>query len=199
MKKNKIFIQIASYRDPQLLPTIKDCLENANNPNNLVFSIAWQHSKEDIWDNLDEFKNDRRFKIIDIDYKESKGACWARNFLQQQYDGEEYTLQLDSHHRFIKNWDVELIKMIKQLQKKGHKKPLLTGYMLPEASVQKFLMILIIIFMVKRYLLVLEHIHGDMIYFIHTKLLFGMNIHVRVGQNNGMMTQYGLQETMNVI
>jgi hypothetical protein len=30
--------------------------------------------------------------------------------------------------RFAPNWDKEMIKMIKQLQKKGHKKPLLTGY-----------------------------------------------------------------------
>jgi hypothetical protein len=30
--------------------------------------------------------------------------------------------------RFEKNWDDEMIKMIKKLQKKGHKKPLLTGY-----------------------------------------------------------------------
>ena len=126
--KNAIFIQIASYRDPQLVPTIKDCLKNAKYPKNLVFSIAWQHSEENKWDNLDEFKGDPRFKIIDIPYKESKGACWARHALQQQYNGEKYTLQLDSHHRFVKNWDVELISMVKQLQKKGHKKPLLTSY-----------------------------------------------------------------------
>jgi glycosyltransferase involved in cell wall biosynthesis len=128
MKENKIFIQIASYRDPQLIPTIKDCLLNAKYPENLVFSIAWQHSKDDVWDNLDNFKDDPRFKIIDIDYKNSQGACWARNSLQKNYDGEEYTLQLDSHHRFIKNWDEELINMIKQLKEKGHEKPLLTGY-----------------------------------------------------------------------
>ncbi len=128
MRNEKIFIQIASYRDPQLVPTIKDCIQNAKNPENLVFSIAWQHSPEDEWDNLDEFKDDSRFKILDIDYKDSQGACWARNQLQQQYDGEGYTLQLDSHHRFIENWDEELIGMVKQLQKKGHKKPLLTGY-----------------------------------------------------------------------
>ncbi len=115
---NKIFIQIASYRDPQLIPTIKDCIDKAKYPENLVFSIAWQHSNEDVWDNLDEFKNDKRFKIIDINHKESQGACWARNLLQQKYDGEEYTLQLDSHHRFVENWDVECIDMIKQLQGK---------------------------------------------------------------------------------
>lgn len=85
MGNGKIFIQIASYRDPQLVPTIKDCIKNAKNPKKLVFSIAWQHSTEDLWDNLDEFKDDKRFKVVDIDYKESKGACWARNQLQQNY------------------------------------------------------------------------------------------------------------------
>jgi hypothetical protein len=128
LNNGKIFVQIASYRDPELLPTLKDCLINAENPDNLVFSIAWQHSEDDEWDNLDEFKNDPRFKIIDINYKRSKGVCWARNLLQQQYNNEEYTLQLDSHHRFTKNWDTELILELKKLQEKGYKKPMLTGY-----------------------------------------------------------------------
>jgi glycosyltransferase involved in cell wall biosynthesis len=129
MEENKkIFIQIASYRDPELIPTLRDCIEKSDNPDNLVFSICWQHSKDDEWDNLDEFKDDSRFKIIDVDYTESKGACWARNTLQQQYDGEQYTLQLDSHHRFIKGWDTELINMLEDLRTKGHEKPLLTSY-----------------------------------------------------------------------
>ena len=129
--QNKIFIQIAAYRDPELLPTLRDCIANADHPENLVFSIAWQHSNEDAWDNLDEFKDDPRFKVLDINYKDSKGACWARNLLQQQYDREDYTLQLDSHHRFIKGWDTECINMILDLQSKGYPKPLLTGYISP--------------------------------------------------------------------
>lgn len=129
MEENKkIFIQIASYRDPELLNTLRDCIEKSKYPDNLVFSIAWQHSEQDGWDNLDEYKDDPRFKIIDINYTESKGACWARNTLQQQYDGEQYTLQLDSHHRFIENWDEELINMLESLREKGHEKPLLTSY-----------------------------------------------------------------------
>jgi hypothetical protein len=126
--KNTIFIQIAAYRDPQLLPTLKDCISKAKYPNNLRFGIAWQHSEADSWDNLDEFKIDDRFKIIDIQHKESQGVCWARNLVQQLYNNEKYTLQLDSHHRFVQDWDVELISMVKDLQKKGHKKPLLTSY-----------------------------------------------------------------------
>jgi hypothetical protein len=125
MTNNKIFIQIASYRDPQLIPTIEDCLANAKTPENLKFCIAWQHDEKE---NLNKYLNDSRFIILDIPYKDSKGACWARNQIQQHYNGERYTLQLDSHHRFIKNWDEELINTIKQLQKEGHRKPLLTSY-----------------------------------------------------------------------
>jgi len=126
---DQIFIQIASYRDPQLIPTIKDCIANAAHPENLIFCIAWQHDEKDGWDNLDEFRTDVRFKIIDIPYQEAKGACWARSLIQRLYNNEKYTLQLDSHHRFVPNWDVECIQMIEQLQNKGHAKPLLTTYL----------------------------------------------------------------------
>jgi hypothetical protein len=124
----KIFIQIASYRDPELIKTIKSAIENAKKPKNLVFAIARQFNPDDKFDDLSEYDKDKRFRILNIPYLESKGACWARHLVQQLYEGEDYTLQIDSHMRFTPNWDDEMIKMIKQLQKKGYKKPLLTGY-----------------------------------------------------------------------
>jgi len=120
-----IFIQIASYRDPQLPHTLDDCIAKAKFPENLRFGIAWQHGPEE---NLDKYKNDTRFKIIDIPYQESEGACWARNKIQQEYNNETYTLQLDSHHRFVPSWDQELIEMLENLRSDGYKKPLLTSY-----------------------------------------------------------------------
>lgn len=125
---NTIFIQIAAYRDPQLSHTLKDMLDKAKYPENLRVGIAWQHSADDAWDNIDQFKSDSRFKIIDINYADSKGVCWARNAVQALYDGEKYTLQLDSHHRFAQNWDETLINMLTDLQKAGHPKPLITAY-----------------------------------------------------------------------
>jgi len=125
---NTIFIQIASFCDPQLIPTIKDMLGNAKYPKNLVFAIARQFNSEDEIDNIDEFRGDKRFKILDIPHTESKGVCWARQLTQQLYSGEKYTLQIDSHMRTVKDWDVILIKMIKDLQKDGYEKPLLTAY-----------------------------------------------------------------------
>ena len=124
----KIFVQIASYRDPELEKTIKSMIENSKKPNNLRIGICRQYHPEDGFDTLDEYRKDKRFRILDILYSDSKGVCWARNQVQQLYGGEEYTLQIDSHMRFEKNWDDTLIKMVKQLQKKGFPKPLLTGY-----------------------------------------------------------------------
>ena len=124
----KIFVQIASYRDPQLVPTLKSMLENAKKPKNLRIGICRQYHPDDKFDSLDEWKDDKRFRVIDVLYSESKGVCWARNAVQQLYKGEEYTLQIDSHMRFEKDWDETLINMVKQLQEKGFEKPLLTSY-----------------------------------------------------------------------
>lgn len=125
---NRIFIQIAAYRDPELKKTIQDCLNNADNPENLRFGICWQHHYKDVWDNLDEYKGDPRFNIIDVDSRKGKGTCWARHMIQHLYCEEEYTLAIDSHMRFVPSWDTKCINMIKQLQEKGHTKPLLTAY-----------------------------------------------------------------------
>jgi hypothetical protein len=121
-----IFIQIASYRDPQLPLTIKDCIKNARYPENLRFCICWQRDETE---NLDEFLHDSRFTILEYHYTVSKGVCWARNKIQQHYNNEIYTLQLDSHHRFVQNWDTILINMIIDLQNKGNQKPLITAYL----------------------------------------------------------------------
>ena len=125
MQADKIFVQIASYRDPELLPTIKDCIEKAKYPERLTFGICWQHSEDDEWDSLNEYKDDPSFTIMDVKWNESKGLCWARHHIQKMYKGEDYTMQIDSHHRFIQDWDEEMINMLKLT---GSKKPLLTAY-----------------------------------------------------------------------
>lgn len=127
-EEDTIFVQIASYRDPQLVPTLDNLFENADFPDNLRVTVAWQTSEEDKWDNLDKYLSDNRVNIIKIPYQEVEGVCWARNLVQQHYKEEKYTLQLDSHHRFVKGWDSILIEMLESLRSKGIKKPLLTSY-----------------------------------------------------------------------
>jgi hypothetical protein len=125
MQQDKIFVQIASYRDPELLPTIKDCIEKAKYPERLTFGICWQHSEDDEWDTLDEYKANPSFTIMDVPWNQSGGLCWARHHIQKMWKGEDYTLQIDSHHRFAQDWDEELIDMMGLT---GSEKPILTAY-----------------------------------------------------------------------
>ena len=37
---------------------------------------------------------------------------FARHMIQRHYNNETYQLQLDSHHRFAKDWDTTLINML---------------------------------------------------------------------------------------
>jgi hypothetical protein len=87
-----IYVSIAAYRDPQLVPTIEDCLAKARHPEQLRFGICWQHGPEET---ALPWAGDPRFRIMDVDWKASRGACWARAELMNRYDGEDYLLQLD--------------------------------------------------------------------------------------------------------
>ena len=44
---NTIFVQIASYRDMELIPTIEDALEQAEFPENITFGVCWQYETEE--------------------------------------------------------------------------------------------------------------------------------------------------------
>jgi hypothetical protein len=116
-----IFVSIASYRDSQLGPTIADCLDKADRPQDLRFGICWQHAPDELF----PFDDDPRFRVIDVDYLASRGVCWARAQIGDLLDGEDWYLQLDSHHRFAPGWDTELIAIAEAAPSA---KPLITTY-----------------------------------------------------------------------
>ncbi|MFM0068989.1 GlcNAc-transferase family protein [Paraburkholderia aspalathi] len=146
--ENTIFVQIASYRDPELVPTLVDLIRRAKNPEVLRIVVCWQHSLEEtlgeFWkcgchkwrvDTSDgwtvhhmEYYGGARIELIDVPHFKTQGACWARNLVQQFYRGERYTLQLDSHHRFVESWDQILIDMLESLRDESPK-PILTTYL----------------------------------------------------------------------
>ena len=130
---SSIYIQIASYRDPDLTNTIADLVKNSSGKHKLRVGVIDQYCEEDnFYDIEKDFKKLKsKHSTLDyekINYRDTKGVCWVRHLLNKKYKREKYTLQLDSHHRFIKDWDLVLIKMLKDLEKEGYKKPLLTTY-----------------------------------------------------------------------
>jgi hypothetical protein len=128
-KLERILIHLPAYREPELIPTIEDALNNAEFPERLVFGICRQFNPEDGFDNLDEFRNDPRFKIKDILYTDAKGLAFARAVINDELlDDEDFVLQLDSHHRFTKNWDSTLLNWYYELKQDGYN-PLICGYL----------------------------------------------------------------------
>lgn len=139
-----IFVSIASYRDPELIPTLHDMIKTAKHPENLNIAIFWQDDKE-----IKTFLNQgmrlikkkkhlgyplhqlkykhARISILSVHYYESKGACWARHMAESLFKNETYFLQIDSHCRFIQDWDHEMITMLNSLRDKSPK-PILSSY-----------------------------------------------------------------------
>ncbi|MEE9414269.1 MAG: GlcNAc-transferase family protein, partial [Acidimicrobiales bacterium] len=109
-----IFVAIAAYRDPELRLTIESCIENADDPSRLTFGVCLQYEvdgprsvRADCLDNVDA-----AIRLLRYPFQRSKGGCWARHLTQSLYDGERYTLQIDSHSRMEPSWDTDLIAMM---------------------------------------------------------------------------------------
>lgn len=122
MDNDQIFISIASYRDPQLVPTVEDLIAKADEPLLLRFGICWQHGNET---SALPFSGDPRFQILDVDWRESRGACWARAEIMKLWRGEQWFFQVDSHCRFASGWDTRLIVMAGRT---GSPKPIISTY-----------------------------------------------------------------------
>ena len=116
MPEDTIFVQIASYRDPELQWTLKDLFEKAKRPENIFVGICHQYDmKGDEDKHLFEipFSYPKQLRIDEVDYRDSQGCCWARNRVQKLWKGEKWTLMIDSHMRFEKDWDEILVKNYK--------------------------------------------------------------------------------------
>ncbi len=124
---DQIYVQIPSYRDCELPATLLDLYRKAAEPERLRVRVVWQFGEgENLPSAVRELPG---LELEAVPHKESKGCNWARRRLQQAWRGEPYTLLLDSHHRFIRYWDRELMAMFRQIKRSGTAKPIITGYL----------------------------------------------------------------------
>lgn len=122
----QIFVQISSYRDQQLPATLDSLLGQASDPDRLRVGICWQHAPHESLPA--RFQRAANIEVIAVDYRSSRGANWARRQVQKRWKGETYSLIIDSHLRFAKNWDRRLIEMFRELKRRNIRKPLITCY-----------------------------------------------------------------------
>jgi plasmid stabilization system protein ParE len=117
-----IFISIAAYRDPELEPTIRDCIARARWPGDLRFGVCWQHGEGEA---RPAILDDPRLRVIAVPWQASGGACWARAEIMKLWDHEDFFLQIDSHHRFVQDWDAMLLE---DAARSGAARPVLSTY-----------------------------------------------------------------------
>lgn len=129
IKPDTIFVSIASYRDDVCLSTIKSIFENAANPKNVFLGICQQNKEDEDQDVQLDNEDNPNIRTIRLKNYEAKGPTWARYLCATLWNGEDYFLQIDSHTKFVKDWDIKCIKMIKDIIDSGKsKKPILSHY-----------------------------------------------------------------------
>ena len=130
-----IFVQIASYRDRQLSHTLESLFDQAARPKQLRVCVCWQHASTELFPT--RFRHSSNVEIIDVDYRLSRGANWARRRAQDRWCSEPYSLIIDSHLRFASGWDQKLIDMLAGLKTKGVERPVISCYP-PDFSPETF-------------------------------------------------------------
>lgn len=124
-KWETIFISIASYRDGELIKTVRSAWDNARFKDSLFFSIVSQAEDEEHPDL--SFIPENQIRYVKVHWKETKGACWAREIASRDIH-QKYFLQIDSHSRFRPDWDVILVDGYKSYQTKWGNRMVLTNY-----------------------------------------------------------------------
>ena len=123
-KNKKICISICSYRDFDVYNTIDSLFKNANNYKNIFIYVYLQDSIYTFYKSFFCIKNIYRQNVFikTTSYKNAKGPLYARQYIIQnmikpsnKFKMFNYYLQLDSHMRFIPNWDIILINNYENL------------------------------------------------------------------------------------
>lgn len=113
-QKLRIFVSVASYRDPETPATLFDLFSKAAHPLRIFCGVLWQvvPGEDDDCLILDDSLPLSQIRGKIYHPRDSQGACWARSLiLTKLRGGEEFVLQIDSHMRFVDGWDEILLAM----------------------------------------------------------------------------------------
>lgn len=112
---DSILVIIPSYKDPECQWTVKNLYQQATHPERIFVAICFQGDEADKAACFTEpFPYPDQVRVKYYSLAESRGAGWARAEAFSLYQGETYTLQMDSHMRFESGWDEYLIDTLKR-------------------------------------------------------------------------------------
>ena len=115
-----IYVSVASYRDPQCGPTVESIYARAKYPERVRVAVVAQRTtddaictfparpcREDPSQGLCKYKH--LIDVYEMDAKLGVGPVFARHLGHRLYRGEYFAMQVDSHVRFVQDWDEDLV------------------------------------------------------------------------------------------
>jgi hypothetical protein len=118
-----IFVNLASYKDPELQNTVETLIKNAVNHKRLSIAVC-QQERPDSFINFQQ----QQVQNLRYNYLDSQGVCWARRKAQELYNNQTYFLQIDSHIVMVERWDEIMIDQIKQAKQMTNNKVVFSAY-----------------------------------------------------------------------
>jgi UDP-GlcNAc:polypeptide alpha-N-acetylglucosaminyltransferase len=117
-----IFVNIASFRDEECPPTLRDMFLKARAPWRVFVGVLQQNDEKDPrcwpaeWANCSKhtFCPSDQVRIRHIAPNEAKGPTYGRYLADAMYRGEKYYFLMDSHNRFVTHWDDIIIRVYRK-------------------------------------------------------------------------------------
>lgn len=89
--QSRMFVSIVSYCDPEVYPTIADCLARASAPGRVSIGLVLQEdstNKDACGDSSLITEWQTHIRTLRLDAQEAAGPCWARRLAQSLWRGE---------------------------------------------------------------------------------------------------------------
>lgn len=108
----KILVSVVNYKDPQFIPSIESLWRNAENKDDLIFSLVSEDDHHYDFGYIPRNQLIYRYFPADI-YR--GGVAWARNLAVDVDVEYDYLIQFDSHTRANYGWDTQSIYNYQQI------------------------------------------------------------------------------------
>lgn len=120
----EIFLSVISYRDRELINTLKSAIKNAQQPDKIHFGIVFQDTTKE----RPDFSFLPNYSLISMHPRDARGAGYARSKAMSLYNNEAYYMQVDSHTQFVKDWDRKCVSQLEKAQGLTTNKAIISYY-----------------------------------------------------------------------
>lgn len=111
----KILVSMIAYREKFLAESVKDCLEKADNPDDLHFSIVSEQAKPEQHADL-SFVPPNQLTYRRYDLSEYRTIMWSRNKTTDVAINYDYILYTCGHNLYASGWDTLVIDSLKEAE-----------------------------------------------------------------------------------